>query len=47
MAGHQSNHVTVAYVDAAQLHDVVRAFVAQGLTQGINVFVAGTVGEWL
>jgi hypothetical protein len=47
MAGHQSNHVTVAYVDAAQLRDVVRAFVAQALTQRINVFAAGTVGEWL
>jgi hypothetical protein len=47
MAGHQSNHVTVAYVDAAQLRDVVRAFVAQALTQGISVFAAGTVGDWL
>jgi len=47
MAGHQSNHVTVAYVDHDQLRDVVRAFVAQALTQGIAVFAAGTVGEWL
>ena len=29
MAGHQSNHITVAYVDEAELQDVTRAFVAQ------------------
>jgi hypothetical protein len=41
MAGHQSNHITIAYVDEAQLHDVLRAFVAQALTQNIRTFVAG------
>jgi hypothetical protein len=47
MAGHQSNHVTVAYVSQNQLRDVARAFVAQALTQGIQVYAAGTVGAWL
>lgn len=42
MAGHQSNHITVAYVDEDKLQGVVRAFVAQALTQNIRVFVAGT-----
>jgi hypothetical protein len=41
MAGHQSNHLTVAYVDEDKLQDVLRAFVAQALTQGIEVCVAG------
>ncbi|AUG98878.1 signal transduction protein [Pectobacteriaceae bacterium CE70] len=41
MAGHQSNHLTVAYVDEAQLGDVLKAFVAQALTQNIRVFMAG------
>ncbi len=41
MAGHQSNHITVAYVDEVHLQDVLRAFVAQALTQGIKVCVAG------
>jgi hypothetical protein len=41
MAGHQSNHITVAYVDEAHLADVVRAFVAQAITQNIVVTVAG------
>jgi hypothetical protein len=47
MAGHQSNHITVVYVDEAQLRDVTRAFVAQALTQNITVFVAGEPIEWL
>ncbi|MDR3538943.1 MAG: hypothetical protein P4L71_20785 [Acetobacteraceae bacterium] len=47
MAGHQSNHITVAYVEEAQLHDVTRAFVAQALTQNMTVCVAGEPGEWL
>jgi L-fucose isomerase-like protein len=47
MAGHQSNHVTVAYVDGVQLPDVLRAFVAQALTQGIAVSVAGDPAGWL
>ncbi len=41
MAGHQSNHITVAYVDEDKLQDVLRAFVAQAITQGIKVCVAG------
>ena len=41
MAGHQSNHITIAYVDEAHLDDVVRAFAAQALTQNMRVFVAG------
>ncbi|WP_319242661.1 hypothetical protein [uncultured Propionivibrio sp.] len=41
MAGHQSNHITVAYVDDDKLADVLRAFVAQALTQNIRVSVAG------
>ncbi|MDR3411013.1 MAG: hypothetical protein P4L87_08750 [Formivibrio sp.] len=47
MAGHQSNHITVAYVDEAKLQDVVRAFVAQALTQGIKVFIAGDAANLL
>ncbi len=41
MAGHQSNHITIAYVDEAKLQDVLRAFVAQAVTQGARVLVAG------
>jgi hypothetical protein len=41
MAGHQSNHITVAYVDEGKLADVLRAFVAQAVTQNIKVCVAG------
>lgn len=41
MAGHQSNHITVAYVDEAHLADVLRAFVAQAVAQNIRVSVAG------
>ncbi|AHG21532.1 signal transduction protein [Chania multitudinisentens RB-25] len=41
MAGHQSNHLTVAYVEEAVLPEVFSAFVAQALTQGIHVQVAG------
>lgn len=41
MAGHQSNHITVAYVPDNKLQDVLRAFVAQALTQGIAVQIAG------
>jgi hypothetical protein len=47
MAGHQSNHVTIAYVPTESRDDVVRAFVAQALTQGITVFAAGDVANWL
>ena len=47
MAGHQSNHITVAYVAEVQLQDVFRAFVAQAVTQNIAVSVAGTPAGWL
>jgi hypothetical protein len=47
MAGHQSNHITIAYVDEGSIQDVVRAFAAQALTQNMKVFVAGNVGTWL
>jgi hypothetical protein len=42
MAGHQSNHISVAYVDEARLPEVLQAFVAQAVTQGLKVFVAGS-----
>lgn len=41
MAGHQSNHITIAYVDPDKLADVLRAFVAQAITCNIQVKVAG------
>jgi hypothetical protein len=41
MAGHQSNHLTLAYVEESVLAEVVQAFVAQALTQNIKVFIAG------
>ncbi len=41
MAGHQSNHITIAYVDEDKLPDILRAFVAQALRQNIQVSVAG------
>lgn len=41
MAGHQSNHITIAYVDEDKLQHVLQAFVAQALTQGIKVKAAG------
>lgn len=41
MAGHQSNHITIAYVNEDKLQDVLRAFVAQAVTQNIKVSVAG------
>ena len=47
MAGHQSNHITIAYVDEDKLPDVLRAFVAQAITQGIKVFVAGDAANLL
>lgn len=40
MAGHQSNHITVAYVPEEHLDTVVTAFVAQALTQNMKVFLA-------
>ena len=47
MAGHQSNHITIAYVAEDKLQDVLRAFVAQALTQGIQVSVTGEAFELL
>lgn len=47
MAGHQSNHLTIAYVDEKVLSEVFRAFVAQALTQGIKVKVAGSARKYL
>lgn len=41
MAGHQSNHLSLAYVDEQVLPEVLTAFVAQALTQNITVFLAG------
>ncbi|MCZ7833643.1 MULTISPECIES: signal transduction protein [Atlantibacter] len=41
MAGHQSNHLSLAYVDEALLPEVLTAFVAQALTQNIQVYLAG------
>ncbi len=41
MAGHQSNHLSLAYVDEALLAGVLTAFVAQALTQNIRVYLAG------
>ncbi|WP_413282769.1 hypothetical protein [Vibrio sp. MA40-2] len=40
MAGHQSNHITIAYVDKAHLNTVFEAFVAQSIVQNINVSIA-------
>ena len=47
MAGQQSNHITIAYVDEDKLQDVLRAFVAQAITQNIKVFVAGDAASLL
>jgi hypothetical protein len=41
MAGHQSNHITVAYAEEVHLQEVLQAFVAQCLTQNLRVQVAG------
>ena len=47
MAGHQSNHISIAYVAEDKLQDVLRAFVAQALTQNIKVLVAGDAAKLL
>nr|WP_319391059.1 signal transduction protein [uncultured Cohaesibacter sp.] len=47
MAGHQSNHITIAYVPEDKLAHVLKAFVAQALTQGIKVKIAGTAKDML
>lgn len=41
MAGHQSNHITVAYVEPQYLNSVLEALVAQALTQNMRVMLAG------
>lgn len=41
MAGHQSNHITVAYIPEEYLKFVVQAFTAMALRMGITVFLAG------
>ncbi|MFV0431695.1 MAG: signal transduction protein [Alphaproteobacteria bacterium] len=41
MAGHQSNHITIAYVDEKYLAFVTNAFVAMALTQNMRVWLAG------
>ena len=47
MAAHQSNHISIAYVDEHKLDFVLRAFVAQALTQGLKVIVAGDARDRL
>jgi hypothetical protein len=47
MAGHQSNHITVTYVDETNLQDVLRAFTAQALQQNIKVLLAGDAARAL
>ena len=42
MAGHQSNHITLAYVPEEQLDDLLRAFAAQGLAHGMKVYLTGS-----
>ena len=41
MAAHQSNHITVAYVESDKLEFVSRAFAAMALKQGMRVHIAG------
>lgn len=41
MAGHMSNHVTVAYVPDALVKDVMQAFAAQCVTQNMKVSLVG------
>lgn len=43
MAGHQSNHISVAYVPEQHIDEVVKAFVAQSLTQNMRVHIAGGI----
>ncbi len=47
MAGHQSNHIALAYVDEDKLPDILRALVAQALNQNIRVLVAGDARNML
>ncbi len=41
MAGHQSNHITVAYIPEQHLTNVARALVTMAITQGAHVHIAG------
>ncbi len=41
MAGHQSNHITVAYIPENRKKEIASALTAMGLTLGINVKLAG------
>ncbi len=47
MAAHQSNHISIAYVDEDKLDFVLKAFVAQALTRNIRVLVAGDARDLL
>jgi hypothetical protein len=47
MAGHQSNHISVAYVPEERLGQVFRAFIAQAVTQGLRVYAAGDAAQLL
>lgn len=42
MAGHQSNHITIAYVDPPHLALVTGALAAMAIRQGMQVEIAGT-----
>lgn len=46
MAGHQSNHLSIAYVDEDVLGEVTQAFAAQALTQNIQVLIAGDARQY-
>lgn len=41
MAGHQSNHITIAYVPEGSKQDIATALVCMGLTLGMKVKLAG------
>ena len=41
MAGHESNHITIAYVAEEHIETVLTAFAAQALTQNMKVMFAG------
>ncbi|WP_422136150.1 hypothetical protein [Endozoicomonas sp. ALD040] len=43
MAGHQSNHISIAYVPQENLKQVIQAFATQALTQNIRVHLAGDI----
>lgn len=41
MAGHESNHISVAYVPEDRVKEVTQAFACMALTQGMKVWLAG------